>query len=84
MLLNADNVTVIGSGSYQQAVKDVKRLFPEGLCCTDSSTVKQGQVRSNVGTILQSCTISSTLVVFLLDDDRCFLLLRYSACIQIL
>ncbi|XP_041856311.1 dynein axonemal-associated protein 1 isoform X3 [Melanotaenia boesemani] len=35
-----------GSRSYQQAIKDVKTLFPEGLCCTETSTMRQEQISS--------------------------------------
>lgn len=35
---------IIGSGSYRKAVQDVKMLFPEGLCCTETSTMRQEQV----------------------------------------
>ncbi len=35
---------VIGSGSYQKAIQDVKSLFPEGLCCTETSTMRREQV----------------------------------------
>ncbi|KAM9346620.1 dynein axonemal assembly factor 8 [Symphorus nematophorus] len=37
---------IYGSGSYQKAVQDVKRLFPEGLCCTETSTMRQEQILS--------------------------------------
>ncbi|XP_072225076.1 dynein axonemal assembly factor 8-like [Leuresthes tenuis] len=36
-------LTCYGSRSYQQAIKDVKALFPEGLCCTETSTMRQEQ-----------------------------------------
>uniref|UniRef100_A0AAQ5ZHE4 Dynein axonemal assembly factor 8 n=1 Tax=Amphiprion ocellaris TaxID=80972 RepID=A0AAQ5ZHE4_AMPOC len=35
-----------GSRSYQEALKDVKSLFPEGLCCTETSTMRQEQILS--------------------------------------
>ena len=35
---------VAGSGSYQKAIEDVKRLFPDGLCCNETSTMRQEQV----------------------------------------
>ncbi|XP_026203624.1 uncharacterized protein LOC113153922 isoform X2 [Anabas testudineus] len=34
------------SGSYQKAAEDVRRLFPDGLCCPASSTLDQQQVFS--------------------------------------
>lgn len=34
----------IASGSYEKAIQDVKRFFPEGLCCTETSTMRQEQV----------------------------------------
>ncbi|KAM4531385.1 dynein axonemal assembly factor 8 [Odontesthes bonariensis] len=37
-------LTCYGSRSYQQAIKDVKALFPEGLCCTETSTMRQEQI----------------------------------------
>ncbi|XP_059203241.1 dynein axonemal assembly factor 8 [Centropristis striata] len=37
---------IYGSGSYKKAIQDVKRLFPEGLCCTDTSTMRQEQIPS--------------------------------------
>lgn len=36
--------SVTGSGSYQQAIMDVRRFFPEGLCCTETNTMRQEQV----------------------------------------
>ncbi|XP_026181938.1 uncharacterized protein LOC113141620 [Mastacembelus armatus] len=33
-----------GSGSYEKATADVKRFFPDGLCCTETSTVRQEQI----------------------------------------
>ncbi|XP_045888791.1 dynein axonemal assembly factor 8 isoform X1 [Micropterus dolomieu] len=42
---------IYGSGSYQKAIQDVKRLFPEGLCCTETSTKRQEQVQ-----ILSMCS----------------------------
>ncbi|XP_069571704.1 dynein axonemal assembly factor 8 isoform X1 [Brachyistius frenatus] len=38
--------TCYGSGSYQQAIEDVKRFFPEGLCCTETSTMRREQILS--------------------------------------
>lgn len=35
---------VLGSVSYQQAVQDVKMMFPEGLCCTETLIMKHEQV----------------------------------------
>ncbi|XP_041735690.1 dynein axonemal assembly factor 8 isoform X3 [Coregonus clupeaformis] len=37
---------IYGSRSYQRAVQDVKRLFPEGLCCTETITMRQEQIPS--------------------------------------
>lgn len=33
-----------GSGSYQKAIRDVRSFFPEGLCCPETSTMRQEQV----------------------------------------
>lgn len=35
---------IYGSASYQRAVEDVKRMFPEGLCCTETDTMRQEQI----------------------------------------
>ncbi|XP_060883220.1 dynein axonemal assembly factor 8 [Labrus mixtus] len=37
---------IYGSGSYQKAVEDVKKLFPGGLCCAESSTMTQEKIFS--------------------------------------
>ncbi|KAM6965867.1 dynein axonemal assembly factor 8 [Tautogolabrus adspersus] len=37
---------IYGSGSYQEAIQDVKKLFPEGLCCAESSTMTQEEIFS--------------------------------------
>lgn len=37
---------IYGSRSYQRAVQDVKRLFPQGLCCTETNTMRQEQIPS--------------------------------------
>ncbi|XP_042361813.1 dynein axonemal assembly factor 8-like [Plectropomus leopardus] len=37
---------IYASGSYQRAIQDVKRLFPEGLCCAETSTMRQEQILS--------------------------------------
>ncbi|XP_074512139.1 dynein axonemal assembly factor 8 [Sebastes fasciatus] len=37
---------VYGSRSYQKAIQDVRRFFPEGLCCTETSTMRQEQILS--------------------------------------
>ncbi|XP_063326819.1 dynein axonemal assembly factor 8 isoform X2 [Pelmatolapia mariae] len=39
-------MTCHGSGSYQQAIMDVRRFFPEGLCCTETNTMRQEQILS--------------------------------------
>ncbi|XP_068584129.1 dynein axonemal assembly factor 8 isoform X2 [Cebidichthys violaceus] len=36
---------IYASGSYQKAIQDVRRFFPEGLCCTETSTMRREQVR---------------------------------------
>lgn len=36
----------VGSGSYQQAVRDIKELFPEGFRCSQTSTTKLEQVNT--------------------------------------
>ncbi|XP_056258276.1 dynein axonemal assembly factor 8 [Seriola aureovittata] len=54
-----------GSGSYQKAVEDVKRLFPDGLCCSETSTMRQEQILSMCSDPLasvereQSCTLDA-------------------------
>ncbi|XP_031717758.1 uncharacterized protein LOC116391380 isoform X2 [Anarrhichthys ocellatus] len=35
---------IYASGSYQKAIQDVRRFFPEGLCCTETSTMRREQV----------------------------------------
>ncbi|XP_031168309.1 uncharacterized protein LOC116059406 isoform X3 [Sander lucioperca] len=56
--------TYYASGSYQKAIQDVKRLFPEGLCCTETSTMRQEQILSMRSDLLasverkQSCTLA--------------------------
>ncbi|CAI5675903.1 unnamed protein product [Oreochromis niloticus] len=37
-------MTCHGSESYQQAIMDVRRFFPEGLCCTETNTMRQEQI----------------------------------------
>ncbi|XP_067332532.1 dynein axonemal assembly factor 8 isoform X2 [Channa argus] len=37
---------IYGSGSYEKATGDVKRFFPDGLCCTESSIMRQEQIFS--------------------------------------
>lgn len=37
----------IVSRSYEKAIQDVKRFFSKGLCCTETSTLRQEQVRSS-------------------------------------
>ncbi|KAI3359678.1 hypothetical protein L3Q82_014056, partial [Scortum barcoo] len=55
---------VYGSGSYQKAIQDVKSLFPEGLCCTETSTMRQEQILSMCSDPLasvereQTCTLA--------------------------
>ncbi|KAM9746412.1 dynein axonemal assembly factor 8 isoform 1-T1 [Menidia menidia] len=39
-------LTCYGSRSYQQAAEDVKALFPEGECCTETSSMRQEQILS--------------------------------------
>ncbi|KAJ4931910.1 hypothetical protein JOQ06_010346 [Pogonophryne albipinna] len=40
------NTGIYGSASHQKAMQDVRRLFPEGLCCSESSTMRQEQILS--------------------------------------
>ncbi|XP_037834509.1 uncharacterized protein LOC108243695 isoform X2 [Kryptolebias marmoratus] len=40
-------LTCYGSGSHQQAVRQIKTLFPEGLCCSETSTMKQEQIQTS-------------------------------------
>nr|XP_020466175.1 uncharacterized protein C16orf71 homolog isoform X2 [Monopterus albus] len=53
-----------GSGSYQKATVDVKKLFPDGLCCTETSTMRQEQILSLCSDPLaskereQTCTLA--------------------------
>ncbi|XP_071326366.1 dynein axonemal assembly factor 8 isoform X2 [Trachinotus anak] len=35
-----------GSGSHQIATEDVKRLFPDGLCCPETGTMRKEQILS--------------------------------------
>ncbi|XP_044036470.1 dynein axonemal assembly factor 8 isoform X2 [Siniperca chuatsi] len=55
---------IYGSGSYQKAIQDVKRLFPQGVCCTETSTMRQEQIFSMCLDPLtsvereQSCTLA--------------------------
>lgn len=70
---------VTGSGSNQDATADVKRFFPEGLCCIQTSTMRQEQVcQSHKGPV--------TWVVRLTDKHHIFsfrdLFFRYSTCVQ--
>ncbi|XP_068434963.1 dynein axonemal assembly factor 8 [Clinocottus analis] len=37
---------IYGSGSYQKAIQDVRRLFPEGLCCTETGAMRKEQILS--------------------------------------
>ncbi|KAK2833238.1 hypothetical protein Q5P01_017127 [Channa striata] len=37
---------VYGSASYEKATGDVKRFFPDGLCCSESSKMRQEQIFS--------------------------------------
>ncbi|KAM6914113.1 dynein axonemal assembly factor 8 isoform 2-T2 [Lycodopsis pacificus] len=37
---------IYASGSYQKAIQDVRRFFPEGLCCTETSTMRREQILS--------------------------------------
>ncbi|XP_010794527.1 uncharacterized protein isoform X2 [Notothenia coriiceps] len=59
------NTGIYGSASHQKAIQDVRRLFPEGLCCSESSTMRQEQIlslRSDPSASLergQSCTRAS-------------------------
>ncbi|XP_040918192.1 dynein axonemal-associated protein 1 [Toxotes jaculatrix] len=54
-----------GSRSNEKATEDVKRLFPDGLCCTETSTMRQEQIRSMCSDPLaslereQSCMLAS-------------------------
>ncbi|XP_026786019.3 dynein axonemal assembly factor 8 isoform X3 [Pangasianodon hypophthalmus] len=36
---------IYGSVSYPQAVQDLKLMFPEGVCCTETSVMKHEQIR---------------------------------------
>ncbi|XP_070836839.1 dynein axonemal assembly factor 8 [Chaetodon trifascialis] len=38
------NDGIYGSGSKRKAIQDVKRFFPEGLCCAETSTMRQEQI----------------------------------------
>ncbi|KAK5855870.1 hypothetical protein PBY51_007508 [Eleginops maclovinus] len=59
------NTGMYGSGSDQKAIEDVRRLFPEGLCCSEISTMRQEQIPSMRSDPLaslereQSCTRAS-------------------------
>ncbi len=66
-----------GSGSYQQAIQDVKRFFPEGLCCPETSVMRQEQVcmsHTAHGTRFvpptYKCLTFSVLAWFLLSDTE--------------
>ncbi|XP_034567459.1 uncharacterized protein LOC117832438 [Notolabrus celidotus] len=56
---------IYGSGSYQTAIEDVKKLFPEGLCCSETSTLRQEQILRVCSDSLasvereQRCTLAS-------------------------
>ncbi|KAM7387063.1 hypothetical protein PAMA_009605 [Pampus argenteus] len=53
-----------GSGTYQRAIQDVKRFFPYGLCCDETSTMRQEQILSLCSDSLasavreKSCTLA--------------------------
>ncbi|XP_051243484.1 dynein axonemal assembly factor 8 isoform X2 [Dicentrarchus labrax] len=55
---------IYGSESYQKAIQDVKRLFPNGLCCSQTSTMRQEQILKMCSDPLasvereQSCTLA--------------------------
>ncbi|XP_074552965.1 dynein axonemal assembly factor 8 isoform X2 [Halichoeres trimaculatus] len=34
---------IYASGSYQTAIQDVKKIFPDGLCCSENITMRQEQ-----------------------------------------
>ncbi|XP_076608322.1 dynein axonemal assembly factor 8 [Chaetodon auriga] len=59
------NHGIYGSGSNQKAIQDVKRLFPEGLCCAETSTMRQEQIFNMCSDPLasvereHSCTLAS-------------------------
>ncbi|XP_067089795.1 dynein axonemal assembly factor 8 [Osmerus mordax] len=35
---------IYGSATYRKAVQDVKRMFPEGMCCTETETMRREQI----------------------------------------
>ncbi|KAK9534734.1 hypothetical protein VZT92_007162 [Zoarces viviparus] len=35
---------IYASGSYQKVIQDARRFFPEGLCCTETSTMRREQI----------------------------------------
>ncbi|KAM7371849.1 hypothetical protein PAMP_009058 [Pampus punctatissimus] len=53
-----------GSGTYQRAIQDVKRFFPDGLCCAETSTMRQEQILSlcsdSIASVVRekSCTLA--------------------------
>ncbi|GLD49175.1 uncharacterized protein AKAME5_000300400 [Lates japonicus] len=55
---------ICGSGSYQKAIEGVRRLFPDGLCCTETSIMRQEQILSMCSDPLasaereQNCTLA--------------------------
>ncbi|XP_032392881.1 uncharacterized protein LOC116702662 isoform X1 [Etheostoma spectabile] len=61
--------TYYASGSYQKAIQDVKRLFPEGLCCSETSTMRQEQILSMRSDLLASVERKQSCTLALVDQD---------------
>lgn len=38
--------TFYASGSFQEAISDVRRFFPEGLCCSETIIMRQEEIQS--------------------------------------
>ncbi|XP_030592125.1 uncharacterized protein LOC115784880 isoform X2 [Archocentrus centrarchus] len=87
-------MTCYGSGSYQQAVMDVRRFFPEGICCPETSTMRQEQILSLCSDPFasmehkQSCTLThvtqeSLSVSTASQPNGGFLIHRQTTCLLI-
>ena len=45
---NYHSIYYVGSGSYSEAVRDVKTMFPEGLCCKINVDLQAEQVSDDI------------------------------------
>ena len=46
---------VLGSETYQEAIRDIKLLFPEGVCCPPSIDLKAEEVCLPFHVLFKKC-----------------------------